>query len=228
MYIALQGAEQVAALRDEIHQVEKRVEEAQAHACATEDRFAAWRHVQADLVHALPQSPNGKGSSKMTAKLGGVVPDHDTLRFSKGPQSPLAAFQRSLQQKESPLDIFAEVYAGRKPRTAPAAPSSIGVQHLRAVASPAEQSFTQPEVSGRDRAATARLLAQLGAALQTLKDVSDLAKYYARSVHLGYQRVTKQFLARRSLPSQASAQLDLLADIWTRKSVRHLDSVAVR
>jgi hypothetical protein len=63
--------------------------------------------------------------------------------------------------------------------------------------------------------------------VQTLRDVAELAKFMSRSMHLGYQRVTKHFLAQHSLPSESSPQLELLGTLWSQQHARHLDSVAV-
>lgn len=63
---------------------------------------------------------------------------------------------------------------------------------------------------------------------QTLRDVSELAKFFSRSLHMGHKRVTKRLLEQQSLSNAASVQLEALAALWSKLHTRHLDTVAVR
>ena len=59
--------------------------------------------------------------------------------------------------------------------------------------------------------------------MQTTKEVADLAKYYSRSMHLGYQRVTKDLL--RLHAGEKTPQLEQLESLWMMQSLRHLDTI---
>lgn len=81
-----------------------------------EERLAAWRHMQAEVVHSVPTSGARTGAAAvLNPTLGSSVPRQEALRFAQAPASPLSAFERSLQHKESPLAIFQEVYGENAP-----------------------------------------------------------------------------------------------------------------
>jgi hypothetical protein len=115
--VAMQRDAEVAALKEEIHQLHKQTEEAKLAAEETADQFAAWRQVQADLVHTLPHSQDTATRAGVAdPELGSIVPKHAVLRFNQGAESPLAALGQSMQHRESPLEIFRQVYSNdRKP-----------------------------------------------------------------------------------------------------------------
>ena len=106
----LQKARREQELQEQVQQRDEEVEAAQARATQVEDRFTAWRQVQAELAHALPQERTRVSAGRLNPELGSSVPKQGMMRFQKGPSSPAAAFEQSAQQKQSPLDIFREVY----------------------------------------------------------------------------------------------------------------------
>jgi hypothetical protein len=58
--------------------------------------------------------------------------------------------------------------------------------------------------------------------------VSDLTKYYSRSLHLGYHRVSQAILQKYGLPSDCVPEVTKLAALWNTQAMRHLDTVVVR
>jgi hypothetical protein len=113
----LQKERELAALHKHVASKEQQIEIAEARAEETEELFAAWRQVQAYVMHTLPRREAGRcAAGKLTPSLSSRVPKQEELRFAHGPQSPLSAFADTLQNKENPLAIFQEVYgANRRP-----------------------------------------------------------------------------------------------------------------
>lgn len=64
--------------------------------------------------------------------------------------------------------------------------------------------------------------------MQALQAVASLTKFYARSMHIGHQRVTKAFLAQHSLHNDCTPELTALQSAWSVQHIRQLDTVIVR
>jgi hypothetical protein len=61
--------------------------------------------------------------------------------------------------------------------------------------------------------------------VQTMRDVAELCKYYSRSMHLGYQRLTKGSLTVQK--EHESLQYSTLAALWGPQRQKSLEIVTV-
>ena len=65
-----------------------------------------------------------------------------------------------------------------------------------------------------------------------LKEVAELAKYYCRSMNIGYKRLMQQFLAAQGTSKDSSDEygqaVNSLRALWGPQRIRALETVSVR
>ena len=71
----------------------------------------------------------------------------------------------------------------------------------------------------------------LARCVQVLKEVAELAKYYCRSMNIGYKRLTQQFLAAQGTAKDSSDEygqaVNSLRAVWGPQRIRVLETVSV-
>jgi hypothetical protein len=117
----LQKEADIVALEERLQAQRRQTEAASAEAKEQSDLLASWRQAQAELMRTLPRL-DGSRRQKSTVEptLGSMVPKQCMLRFEKGPPSPITAFASCHgKPKQSPLEVFREVYKNQPLREPP-------------------------------------------------------------------------------------------------------------
>lgn len=68
--------------------------------------------------------------------------------------------------------------------------------------------------------------------MQVLREVAELAKYYCRSMNIGYKRLMQQFLASQGTAKDSADDygqaVNSLRALWGPQRLRVLETVSVR
>jgi hypothetical protein len=106
----LQHKNEVAVLQAQLAIEQGKVQDAESKKVDAHEQLLAWRQAQADVLSTM--LPTQHPSSSLDPRLGSTVPRQNVLRFNKAERTSPVAVLRDCrtQQRQSPLDIFAEVY----------------------------------------------------------------------------------------------------------------------
>lgn len=130
------------AVQQQLKVSQSQLTQASVHAQTLEDHLAAWRQVQSNLLHSLPQdSTCDVRMRRQNPRVDSNVPSHDVLRFHKGATSPIKDFHQTTWQQADPLAIFAEVHQQQGLQQVPREQRSPAKRASNVSASPGEGSF---------------------------------------------------------------------------------------
>eukprot|EP00892_Ulva_mutabilis_P004887 jgi/Ulvmu1/2770/UM014_0228.1 len=221
--------QEINQLQAQLKSAEQRAKAADERACASQRKCQEWQSLQADVVNSLPNTWNAKWQS-LDPSFGTSLPRNESLRFQQQPASPATIMRTAASRSSSsnPVHVFRQVYRNR-PGKQSRPPEQSEAEKLVSPTTESEKVDLQTVPSSASTQTAEEHQAHLQKTLQVLRDVAELCKYFARSLHLGYQKIMKPFIGQKVVRDREDPQgrvIKMLQGFWSSQRQQTLETVA--